>query len=1162
MKALRELLDHPPRGPKRTVPSVTILSMAERLELQPDLTQAFDRARFGCSPEEVRGYEPEQLHLVELVWEALEAASVPLDELGRRSIGLSMAVDIDPTPIHTWLGLDGPVDVYPSTPWGILSAFERAAGSSGVTTDLSLVALPLEDGLAVLCVGAGHLSDVGSRLARVLACARATTLEVASARATDASGAIAPERVAVDDARTIVQALLGKEPIELVSEGEGGAVVVHLVQEHAPAADGNPPSLLRLSSSSRSDLRDLVGKVVQRLQTPTDLRSLAVDASRRAPLDRRIAVPTRDLDAVTDRLGAWLAGDRDAVAYDKVTGKGTAFVFPPAGAQYANMGGSLYDHEPAFREAIMACDRLLRHQMPRPLLSLMFPQPGREHPLADPLVASPLTFVLAWSLSKLLQTRGVEPQHVLGCGVGELVAAVVAGAIPLEGGLKLAVARGKLLRSVADEGARVVVTGSESQARELIDGIDGLDVVAVPVPHKAVVGGRVDAVKELLARAEEQKVRVERVAGHPGHTPLVDGLLDEYRAVAETIPCRRPELHWVSSSSGELVEGIVDADHWVATLRSTIRFAVACETAYFDGSRTFVELAPRPVMVGAGRRTLGHLPVRFVSALLGPEQNDRDALDEVLAVLWSRGIDLPPDLAGRGQGVPLPVTRWDRRPLDSSSEEEPESPLLRPPTLVPDDEEEIQSLMEDAVQAAADGALDDYDDGSPSIAPPSLMEDITKHDETAQRPMDDPDISTFFGEEDEGPKAPLPELPDVQVGGLAKEAWEPIDAPSARDTERTTWVVMVDEEGLGDYLLSLLGGAGHDGWRVLESLPIPRNDGTIFIPEPHAPEAWDELLERLGTLEGPVKIVHLWSLDHRRHQKAWLALVRLVETFHMHQVPAPIYLVTRGLFSSEPDPALALLWGVGRRMAVEAPRQWGGCIDLDEAEDAEALLEHLLERGSPTEVSFEGAQRRVRMLRALTDEESAADAPSYGGTWAVVGPPDEGSLEIVRGLARMGVEKVLLVADSAPTADVTMAILGLGKEGVRCTIVRADPRNEDDQVRLQERIEREGGVQGVLVRVAGSRHQVLKRAGDVGVRQVSALEAVPFLLGLAEQRILWLPADALEAGSASPWSTVLAPAAAQLAQARGGAVLCGDTEPEVVGALLEAARPREVVVRR
>ncbi len=1156
MKALRDLLDHPPRGPRRAVTSVTILSVAERIELTPDLTQAFDRNRFGCSADEVRALDQAQLHLVELVWEALEAASIPLDELGRRSVGLCLAVDVDPAPVHDWLGLDGPVDRFPSTPWGVLSAFERAAAASGVTTDLCLVVLPIEVGLAVMVIGADHLSEVGNRVARVLACARATTLAVASARAIDASQANEAVRVEVTDARQIIQALVHQFPIELVAEGEGGAVAVHLVQEHPPQAEQAPPRLLRLSSSSRSDLRELAGKVVQRLQTETDLRSLAVDASRRAPLERRVAVPTSSLDGVIEGLGAWLAGNRGAIAYDRVTGKGTAFVFPPAGAQYANMGGSLYDQEPAFREAVMACDRLLRGQLPRPLLSLMFPQPGREHPLSDPLVAAPLTFVLGWSLARLLISRGVEPEHVLGCGVGEIVAGVVAGAIPLEGGLALAVGRGRLLRTVADEGERVVVTGSESQARELIDGIDGLDVVAVPVPHKAVVGGRSDAVAALMARAEELKVRVERVAGHPGHTPLVDHLLDDYRAIAAEVPSRPPELRWVSSSTGEVVSGAVDAEHWAASIRSTIRFAVACETTYFAGSRTFVELAPRPVMVGSGRRTLGHLPVEFISALNGPGTDDRASLDELLAVLWTRGVELPPDLGGRGQGVSLPVTHWDRRPLDASVEEEVETPLLRPPTLIPDDELEVEALLDEAVAGAGDSDAE----LSPPIAPPSLMEDITQHDGEVPE-LQDADISTFFGDEGERPIEPLPDV-EVPAAGLVKEAWEPIDAPQTADTESATWVVMVDEEGLGDYLLSLLAEAGHSGWRVLESLPIPRNDDTIFVPEPSAPDAWYEVLDRLGTLSGPIRIVHLWALDHRRHNQGWLALIRLVETFHKHMVPAPIYICTRGLFSDEPDPGTALLWGVGRRMAVEAPRQWGGCIDLDDDEDAEALLAHLLERGAPSEVAFQGEHRLARTLRPLTEDEAAAESIAYSGTWMVVGPADSGTLELVRGLGRQGVAKVLLVSDAAPTADVTMAVLGLAKEGVRCTIVRSDVRNEDDRIHLGDRIAREGQVEGVLVRVPGSRHPIIGRAGDVGVRQVAGLEALPHVLELAERRVLWLPKGALDDGGDMPWAALLAPAAAQMAQLRGGAVLCGDTTADCVDELLGAARGGDILVAR
>jgi hypothetical protein len=204
----------------------------------------------------------------------------------------------------------------------------------------------------------------------------------------------------------------------------------------------------------------------------------------------------------------------------------------------------------------------------------------------------------------------------------------------------------------------------------------------------------------------------------------------------------------------------------------------------------------------------------------------------------------------------------------------------------------------------------------------------------------------------------------------------------------------------------------------------------------------------------------------------------------------------------------------------------------------------------------------VRTLRALTSEEASEDPPSYGGTWVVVGDPDSASLEIVRGLGQRGVSKVLLVADGAPTSDVTMQVLNLAKEGVRCTIVRVNPHDADDRSRLQERLEREDDLQGVVVRLVGSRHEVLGRAGDVGVRQVATLENLPFLLELAQRRILWLPAGSLDHGDGSPWSAVLAPAAAQLTQARHGAVLCGAMEAAAVGELLGAARPGDIVLGR
>ncbi|MDQ1021986.1 type I polyketide synthase [Streptomyces afghaniensis] len=433
----------------------------------------------------------------------------------------------------------------------------------------------------------------------------------------------------------------------LLEEGPPGLVPVRPAEE--PVA-----RLHVLSDLDAGRVRDTAGRLADWLRAstahPADVARTLAGRTGRGPV--RAAVVARDRAELADALGSLAAGHPDARVVtgerDRV-GRGPVWVFSGYGSQWPGMGRRLLAEEPAFAAAVQKLDPQLAPECGLSLYDHLSSGAGLDR--LD--VAQPVLFGLQLALAELWRSYGVEPAAVIGHSMGEVAAAVCAGALDVADGARVIAVRARLLSGLSG-GAMAVVDLDDAELESLERDFPGVHVAVHSSPRQKVVTGEEAAVAGLVRRLEGQgrAARAMRVVG-AGHSPQVDPLLPELAEALSGIRGRRPRVPVYSTVLDDpRGDCVFDAAHWVANLRRTVRLDRALASAAADGHTAFVEVSPHPVLTGAVADTV---PDALALATLRRDADGSEAFAGQLGALYVAGRRLP---VPPGRVVDLPVPRW------------------------------------------------------------------------------------------------------------------------------------------------------------------------------------------------------------------------------------------------------------------------------------------------------------------------------------------------------------------------------------------------------------------------------------------------------------------------------------------------------------------------
>ncbi len=368
--------------------------------------------------------------------------------------------------------------------------------------------------------------------------------------------------------------------------------------------------LLTLSARTNEALRELAQTYVTYLNADEvpPLGDLCFTAhTGRTHFDHRLALVAESTAQICEELETFVAEKEKnpRLMYGQIPEQSApkiAFLFTGQGAQYVGMGQQLYETQPHFRQTIDFCDEILRPYLGKPLLEVLYQTSATEE-LNETTYTQPALFAIEYALAELWQSWGIQPNAVMGHSVGEYVAACIAGVFSLEDGLKLIAERGRLMQALPRSGEMVVVRADEEVVKATIQPYaKAVSIAAVNGPTNIVISGESQAVKSIVADLEKEGIKTTYLkVSHAFHSPLMEPILKSYAQIASEITYAAPQIDLISNVTGNMTTAVSNPEYWVKHIRQPVRFAPSMETLRQLGCQIFVEIGPKPVLLGMGR---------------------------------------------------------------------------------------------------------------------------------------------------------------------------------------------------------------------------------------------------------------------------------------------------------------------------------------------------------------------------------------------------------------------------------------------------------------------------------------------------------------------------------------------------------------------------------
>lgn len=286
----------------------------------------------------------------------------------------------------------------------------------------------------------------------------------------------------------------------------------------------------------------------------------------------------------------------------------TVFLFPGQGSQKVGMGKELAAAYPEAKQVFEEADATLG------LALSALAWDGPEAELNDTVNTQPALFVHSLAALRVLQAQqpGFVPAYVAGHSLGELSAAVAAGALDYAAGVQLVRRRGELMKEAGRQapGGMAAILGLDIPALDAIcaeasTADETVQVANDNCPGQVVISGHAAAVERamLAAKAAGAKRALPLPVSIAAHSALMATAQAGFNAAVAAAHITDPTTPLIGNvSAAPLADAAALRADLEAQLTSRVRWTETIQALRAAGVNTFVELGTGNVLTGLLKR--------------------------------------------------------------------------------------------------------------------------------------------------------------------------------------------------------------------------------------------------------------------------------------------------------------------------------------------------------------------------------------------------------------------------------------------------------------------------------------------------------------------------------------------------------------------------------